>query len=130
MKARVSITRTNSNVDKDSIRIAIVDDASSSHVVSVEMSPEDFALCVTGLASSPAVFNRLPTQDCVGRIGKTKETERVACDKVYDKEEQREIVLKDFSQKHSGWLLWDDGTRSQQNGKDHIYVICRYVGGE
>lgn len=127
MKARVSITRTNSNVRGDTIRITIVDDASSSQVVSVEMIPEDFALCVTGLASSPGVFDRVPTQDTVERLGKTKETERVTCDKVYDKEKQKEIVLGDFLQKHTSWVLWDDGTRSQQNGKDHVYTICRYV---
>lgn len=130
MKARVSITRINSNIDGDIIRIAIEDDTSSSHVVSVQMSPKDFALCVTGLAQSPGVFDRVLTRDTLEILGKTKETKRVTCKRVYDKEKQRELVMEDYWTKHGGWKLWDDGTRSQQNGEDHVYIICRYVEGE
>lgn len=131
MKARVAISRRSTNQGDGSIGIAITDDASGILVCDVEMSLSDFAECVTGLAGSQAEFRSIANRYAADRFGKKKIVERVYCDKASGKKEMADQVMSDFSKNYSEeWELWSDGTSSQQNGKQHQYIICKYVETE
>jgi len=39
-------------------------------------------------------------------------------------------VLEDFKRFDYEWMLWHDGTRSQQRGSEHQYTIYKFVDPE
>ena len=92
------------------------------------MSLDNFAEAITGLAGVGAQVDRLCTREQFENLGKKKEIKHVSCEKSasYNKSDQKELVLAEMKN-YPDWILWDDGTSSRQDFKDHRFVICRYV---
>ena len=119
----LGVSRTNNNV----VNLQINDAHSGDRLTEVKISLENYALLLTGLHGVQAVA--LVNENC--NIAKKRTTECVLMSKVdsYDKEVVKEAVHEHFEEnyKDSGWILQDDGTRSQQPLlESHQYSIKRY----
>lgn len=125
MGAKITITRRSD----DKIYINIIDDSSGCMVVEVSMPLAEFTLAITGLAHSHGEINRLISSTNIGKIGRKKIVESWYCEKVsLDKEKQKSYILGDYMLKNDGdWEMLDDGTRTQQPGSQHRYIVCKYV---
>ncbi len=107
------------------VRLEIEDELSRQGIVSVEFSLEELGLLVTGLYGVKGVAKVGES----GNIGKRAVTKTVTCEKSKElsKEHQLKLVLEDFKQyEQLGWVLKDDGLRSQQNVGKHTYIIRSY----
>ena len=124
IKGKITITRTASNRRDDFISIYIGDANSGLRIMEIEIELEQFALLITGLARQDC---NIEIYDNYGKIGKKKVTKNVWCKRVCEKGLQRKIVLEDYKQYKDEWEIWDDGTSTQQNAKDHHYILCKYV---
>ena len=132
-EAQISIhRRTNSMLD-ESIVITISDKSSRLQVTEIEMDLKDFALAITGLGACKALFNSTPSQFLIDNIGKKREIKSILIDKPfsYDSENRRIEInksIKESGELKDGWMLFSDGTRSQQHGKKHKVILYRFVG--
>ena len=125
IKGNITITRTTSSKRGDFISIHIRDIKSSLCIMNVEIELKQFALLITGLGFQDC---NIEIYDNYKILGKKRILQIVLCEKVYEKEKQKKIVLKDYDEKYKDkWEIWDDGTSTQQNSKDHHYLICKYV---
>jgi len=128
MEAHVTISRNN----QDEIRITIGDRSGGLRVVEVKMGLKDFALAVTGLGYAKAEFAFVPNQFLVDNILKEKQVIPMFVDKVksFNKEDQIEAVKSEFIKagwSEDGWMVFDDGTRTQQHGGRHKALLYRFV---
>jgi hypothetical protein len=67
-KASLTISRASSTTGPDTIYFQVTDEVSRSVILQLEMSPEQFALALTGLAVRPA-----SAEWCVENLGKRRE---------------------------------------------------------
>lgn len=129
MKGNITISKPSGGIRGKCISIRIADTASSTTIVEVSMSLEDFADAVTGMHSKCEI-ERSPTPEDASRFGRELETATGYCERAgfQGREKQAEIVEADFllNWKTDGWLLADNGTRSQQNGDQHHYGVRRW----
>lgn len=136
MKAKVTISKRGGYKGEGKFHITIRDEASGLKVTEVSMSLAEFAEAIGGMSECEADVECYPTQYTVERYGKKKIVEHVFMDKSLilgnTIDHRKAAVNSHFSVNWSGdnWELWDDGTRSQQNGKEWRYVICKYVDQE
>lgn len=136
MKSSVTITRIRSNMEDDCISIRIHDDSSSICIVETKLSLSDFALCITGLSAIKGEITRVVSPEQAVNIGKEKVVKSLALPGLqenryrYSNEEMRERVLAHpdlITETEKGWMLWSDGASSQQNGKEYMISVYRYV---
>lgn len=130
--ANVTISRIQSSHEPNSFRISIGDESSGLNIVEVSMSHEQFANALTGIAHSKANYARKPKQSMIDNIGKKKETRsfNIAKHDIYDKDELKRYVIEQVNESgelKDGWMIWDDGTRSQQPTLMHKVILYRYV---
>lgn len=134
MKASVRIGRVSTMKGDGYIVIDIEEDVSGLTVCTVEMSYEEFAQCITGLSGCEGEFKTIANQFGVENYGKKRLVETVSCNKVrsFKREDQSAEVERHFKQNYEpeGWMLWDDGVRLQQHGKDHQYTLWKFVEAE
>ena len=131
-KAQVTISRPSYSSDKKAIVISIDDFDSGIRVMDLEMTLEDFAECLTGLANCSAVVEHWCGKRAkdLGKIVEPK-TVHLSGQPPYDKDEaakwvrahpELSILLKE------GWIISSDGTRSQQPSPTHHTVhLVRFV---
>lgn len=126
MESQISISRTSDDV----IAIEVIDESSGISIYRGEMAMAEFASCLTGLARCKAETIRVIDPADAWKIGKTKITEDRFCEKAktFDKKDQRLIVVRAFAanDEPDGWILWNDGTGTQQPGQKHRYSVCKY----
>lgn len=121
--AKVTISRDS----RDRFNIRVKDDLSGVSIVEVSMTPHDFAMALSGLAETGAAFERCCTPQQAELIGRKKIVERAQCVKVSGREAQKAAVLAHFNEHYAGeWVIWGDGTSSQQPGTQHAYWIARW----
>ena len=128
MEAYFSIGRNN----YDEINITVGDRKSGLRVVEIKTTLQEFARAITGVGYSKATFSFVPTQFTVDSILKNRETMEILVNKssIFSKEEQSKIVEDEFLKSglsEKGWMLFDDGTRTQQPGKKHRAILYRFV---
>jgi hypothetical protein len=130
MKAKVTISRDS----RDIFRIEIEDGASGLPIVEIEMTPHDFAVALSGLSRSPAEMVFAPTEFTAKNIGKKCEVKPFFVERNWmNRAEQKAIVWAEFDkifEQDPTWMLWDDGTGSQQSGDKHRAVMYRFVDEE
>ena len=132
MQGKITISKQSSQVGSGEIHVNIQDASSGTRIVETSMSLTDFADAITGLGNVSCEIVSHVKEQHVQRIGKKKEVKTVFIERDTHsfkyKEEVRDFVFRDCSKNHEGWMVWSDGTNTQQNsaGK-HQYVICRYV---
>lgn len=124
-KAKVSITKPVCGQDRR-VRISIDDEASSNRVAELDMSLADFADCVTGLSGVSANFLFRPSPESAKNYGLKRVTKDMFCERVFEKDKQRGIVLAELLG-NSEWSLFNDGIGTQQNGEKHRFVVVKYV---
>lgn len=131
MEAKVRIGRVSSLKGEGHIVIEVEENISGLTVCQLNMSYEEFAECITGMSGCEGKFEFLPTPFTVQNYGKKRVVEQRLCPKVrsFKREDQSMAVEKHFKTHDEplGWMLWDDGTRTQQNGEDHCYVVWKFV---
>ena len=128
MKAKISISRDSNN----KINIEIKDKASGLPVTKFSMAPHDFAMAISGLSAQLAEFEFTPTEFTVKNIGKERETADFWVDKSggFGKDEQKKIVKDEFHKQglaNDGWMIFHDGTNSQQLTSKHRATLYRFV---
>lgn len=126
-EVKVSISRPNCGDGREVMCVRVIDAASRLSVVGFEMPLSEFMKCITGQAEIPANVTRFTEETKRQFLGMKKEIRHLECDRVFSKEKQREIVLNEFAKMEPGWHLLSDGTRSQQRGDKHEYIIQRWV---
>ena len=132
-QARVTISRPQRSDGVKNITISIEDKASGFNIIKIAMTAESFAECITGLGYVPAVIERVPTYKMLDNFGKKKEIMNCSVDKPDGYGDKRDKVLSENIKREvekyigDGWMLSDDGTRSQQNTPKHHFSLCRYV---
>lgn len=133
MEARLSITRVSSTHGDGCINISIEDGKSGLLILSIDVGYEEFTKAITGQAYIKAKFKNIPNEFIVHNIGKKKETKylTVAKPKTNWPEEKMkkevDLKIKKSGELKDGWMVWDDGCRSQQNSDMHRVVLYRYV---
>ena len=131
LKGTITITRRTNFNSSNTISFHIEDKASHTVIARFEMSLEDFAAAVTGLGMQPVELEYVISESGSRRIGKTVETKRVFIEHPpgYDNESRKQWVIDQLqgNPEMEGWELFDDGTRSQQNGEKWIVVLRRWV---
>lgn len=136
-EAKVTISRRNHGT-VCSIHIQIGDHVNYNNIIEVSMTPEAFAEALTNVANVPADIIREPTLHAIEHLGQSREVIRVQCDKVKnvdfrDIKTAQKKAVKDHFEKHYGWTEWqikDYGLNSRQDGKQHTYVIFKYLTDE
>lgn len=128
-KIETVVNMSLSRTSKDDIRFSVEDEHSGDRILEISMSPQEFALLVTGLAGIKGKAEIFPEAN----IAKKREVKRATCEKASytSKQEQKDLVQEHFENNilplHEGWEIKDDGTTSQQRGKEHEYILKRYV---
>lgn len=122
---KVTISRSSSGL----INLRVKDESSTLPIVELAMTPEDFAECVTGVAFCPGTASFMPNEFTVQRYGMKAITKHVECRRPKSTENTRDVVVEDFTKNWAphNWELFDDGVRTQQNGKEHNYVIRKFI---
>lgn len=131
-QCKVTISKKNLTSGEQAITISIKDSISSVNIIEVGLTMEDFSQCLTGLAYSPAKYYYLVPEENVKNIGKVKllKDMKVDVSGLTYSDEKESRVWDDFEngpEYRDGWMIWDDGTTTQQNGKLHNYSIYKYV---
>jgi len=131
--AKVTISNRRGHDSGSVIAITITDDSSGLQIVEVEMSPENFVECLTGLAYAPATFLSLIDKKIYENVGRKRETKTIFVDKpsLYaDAESRKKEVLKSVEgsgELRDGWMLHSDGIGTQQPTDRHAVVLYRFV---
>ena len=117
-------------IDEDYISLEILDCNSSSSVIKVKITLDEFARALTNL--SHCKCNYEVNKKDIDIWGKVKEVKTVFFDnpnKYSNKEKTKENVKKHFEENYGNteWKIWSDGTTQQQNDELYHYIICRYV---
>lgn len=121
----MSLSRTNKGV----VLLSIEDEHSGDRILDIDMSLEELSLLITGFGGVKGAAKFFSGSN----IAKKREVKSVTCDKTpsFSKQDQKELVQEHFENNivplNEGWVIHDDGTRSQQNSKDHRYILKRYV---
>ena len=133
MSAKVTISRRSNTKGEGGVAISIDDEASGLKIVEVQMELTEFAEVSTGLGYCKAEYRFKPNSFTVENIDKTREVKNIFVDRAggaYDKDKVAEIIKKhieDSGELIDGWMLHDDGTRSQQHGDKHRVSLKRFV---
>lgn len=128
-KIETIVNMSLSRTSRDSIRFSVEDEHSSDRILEICMTPKEFALLVTGLSGIKGTAEIFPEAN----IAKKREVKRATCEKTSytSKQDQKDLVQEHFENNilplHEGWEIKDDGTTSQQRGKEHEYILKRYV---
>lgn len=132
MKGNISILRNSNN----EIMIDIMDNNSRIDIVNLTMDLEEFAMAVTGRDDTTCDITRVVSEDHIKNIGMKHIIQKVYIPKIqgmYDREDIKAYVISSFEKSEyykDGWMMSNDGTHSQQNEKQHRYVIYKYVDPE
>ena len=126
MNARVSINP--SYGFKRTVCINIVDKDSGLRICTVDMTPEEFGACITGVSERPAELTTLISLEDFEKIGCKKEIKTVFVEKPKaEKKSQVKKMLVDGGYLVDGWGIMCDGTRFKQNGDKHKVILARYL---
>lgn len=126
----VEINRVTNRNDEDIIRLKLKDRMNYNLIIEVEIDLATFTKILTNQGGLSGKLKYFMDQETFDHIYHDRKIKDEYCDKVgYNKEEQRQEVLKDFHSKYltPEWQIKDDGTSSQQHGKKHRYTIFRYI---
>ena len=122
----ISISRTN----RDEVVVRIEDEHSGDRILELTLTPAAYGLLCTGLYGIKG-FMEVNTS---ANIAKEREVRTIVAEDIkryQDKELTASLVLEHFEKSglaNEGWMISDNGTRSQQNNsKGHYYSIKRYV---
>lgn len=122
----ISVSRTN----RDEVNIKIEDEHSGDKILELTLTPAAYGLLCTGLCGIKGFMEVNTTAN----IAKEREVKNVVAEDIkryQGKEITAKLVLEHFRSSglgDEGWMISDDGTRSQQNNpKGHCYNIKRYV---
>lgn len=122
----ISIRRSS----EDAVYIRIEDDHSGDRILEMELTLENYGLLLTGLGGikGEMVVNK------DAHVAMEREGKRVVVPEIkkyQDKELTAKLVTEHFMNTElpaEGWILSDNGTRSQQNNpKGYEYIVKRYV---
>jgi len=135
-KGKLTISRWTSNGGvRDGISIEITDKLSGLDIITIDVTPYDFGMAVTGLSAVPVEIKRKPTGFIVNNIGKKRETKSIfvnkpehsLCGDNYKTEIRVRLVSEMRKPEWEGWDLFSDGTSSQQPGEKHRAIMWRFV---
>lgn len=136
MDARFTVGRVSSSHRGDFIYVQITDDLSGIQIWSGELSLEDFARALTGLASVKAKTKYALSKDVIDNIGKIRKTKMVGILGVRDlsikKEQFEELIIKKVSEQcqnllKEGWFLEDIGIhRQQHHPNEWMVTLVKY----
>ena len=122
----ISISRSSNN----KVYINVEDEHSGDNILELSLTLEAYGLLVTGLSGIKGTMEVNPN----AQIAKKREVKRVVVPEIkkyQDKKITEQLVLDHFalsSYKTDGWILHDNGTRSQQNNANgYEYIIKRYI---
>lgn len=127
--AKVTISRRGMCKGDGEFCISITDASSGILVAEVNMELAEFAECIGGLSSCNGTFKFRADEHTVDKYGKVREAERISIETKLDKHSDKEGLLKLIKASvPEGWVLSDDGMRTQQNQRGrHQFVVCRFV---
>lgn len=120
---------------EDYVQIQIKDSDSSLKLVELKLTMEDYAYLITGLSEIDCKVTGIISEDNFHKLGKTKYVEYIPI--IVEGKNKWDIqkmiksdpeFLNQFIPFEDGWLLWSDGTKSQQNDEYYKIIICRYLG--
>jgi hypothetical protein len=122
----ISISRSN----KDLVYVRIDDEHSGDKILELALTLQAYGLLCTGLGGVKGVMEvNTDAKVAMDRLTKTVVTQDIK--KYQDKTLTSSLVQEHFKQSNladEGWILFDDGTRSQQNYKEgYHYTLKRYV---
>ena len=126
IKVKTVISAGVSRTSNGKVNFEISDHHSGDRIINIEFTLEELGLLLTGLHGVKGIADVYTDAN----IAKKREAMRVTCDKISDhKSPQRAMVQRHFEEEYAplGYLLHDDGTRSQQPTQLHQYIIKRYV---
>lgn len=128
MKAKLTISRPTFGDGKEVIAIHVKDASSGVEIAELHIGYAEFTQALTGQSEMECDINRILSEANLHKIGKKKIVANAYCERTWKKDEQEEIVLKDFAENYSkdGWELYSDGTTTQQNGEDHKYTLVKW----
>jgi len=137
MQGKISICRQGLYKGEDEkLCMSITDEGSGCRVIELDISLEDMMRALTGFSSQECEIQFVFPEKVRNILGKNKECKRIdmLVGKVSKYSKEGEKLIKDMitielaRPEYQGWILWDDGIRTQQNKTGiHSYVICRYV---
>lgn len=112
-----------SGLGNNHFNLRVEDAHSGDTILNIEMSLEDLGKLVTG--KNITIKGDMYQQ---ANIAKKRVVHKVNVEKVFDKDEQKSIVVQDFEErfKGEGWELFDTGITTQQPNKHHTYTIVKY----
>jgi hypothetical protein len=118
--------------DKKYINISVEDRSTGLPILEVAIDMKEFATCITGLAYCKCDVKRVPNAFILDNIGKEKEIASLYVEKPtsYDRDSRKKTIeksIQDSGRLVDGWMVWQDGTTSQQNGEKHEVILYRYV---
>lgn len=136
-KCKVHIGHRSIMKGEGDVVIEISDVTSGFQICEVRMSLAEYGESVAGSGYNEGIAEIYDNYDL---IGKKKEIKRVHLPKElfsdvpWNKKEDGEIIADEWLADHNeykdgtvDWQVWDYGFRTQQNGKKHCLVMCRYV---
>jgi len=124
LKGNITISKRTSNIQGSYMAITISDRLSGDRIIGCELSLTDFAEVLTGLAFVECGFKLHDVKN----VGNKRMIKSACCERVLNKERQKELVAYDAKEYLSeGWSVHSDGTTTQQNGKLHRYTLIKYV---
>lgn len=125
-KVKTVISAGVSRTSNGKVNFEISDHHSGDRIINIEFTPEELGLLLTGLHGVKGIADVFTGAN----IAKERETLRVTCEKdTTNKSSQEKVVITHFEENYAplGYLLHDDGTRTQQPTQLHQYSIKRYV---
>jgi hypothetical protein len=122
----ISISRSS----RDLVHIRIEDEHSGDKILELDLTLSAYGLLCTGLSGVKGVMEvNTDAKIAMDRLTKTVVTPDIK--KYQDKALTSSLVEAHFKESNladDGWILFDDGTRSQQNYKQgYSYTLKRYV---
>jgi len=131
LKGKATLSRATGG--ESFIHLTVEDASNHNRLIEIHISPENFALMLTGLAGTNCDIITIADKEAIEALGKKLITKRVTCKRCYGvvsftHKDQRDIVKSHFQFNYApkGWKLFSDGTNSQQRGEKHEYIIYRY----
>lgn len=130
--ANITIGKRSNTKDEGCITITISDESSGLRVVEIEMDFKEFAQVMTGLAYCKGKYRFMPNEFVTTNIGKKREVKDIYIDKPesYEKDKNKKHVAESIDKSgvlKDGWMLFDDGLRSQQPSKKHRVTLYRFI---
>ena len=126
IKGKITIVKPDGGMDVNVVRIELKDELSRIRIATIELPLEDFAMGIFGLAALPCDIEI--DKEKLQHIGNNRVTRLVCCERVFERDGQLEIILRDFEEKYSNeWELLYDGIGTKQDGDQHKYTIAKYV---